>query len=50
MHISLQDIKYETFPKAEQNLHLIKALLDYEGAAEAFMFSPHFYKSGLNGS
>ena len=33
MHLELKNIKSETFNRAEQNLELIKTLLDFEGAA-----------------
>ena len=32
MHLELKNIKSETFNRAEQNLELIKTLLDFEGA------------------
>jgi len=40
MHLQLGNIKSETFPLAETNLELIKSLLEYEGAAEAYVSSP----------
>ena len=50
MHLQLQDIKAETFGHAEQNVTYIQALLEFEGAADAFVFSPLFYRNGLNGA
>ena len=40
MHLQLSNIRHETFAVAEANLELIKSLLDFEGAAEAFAGSP----------
>jgi hypothetical protein len=33
MHLELKNIKSETFLEAEKNLEIIKALLDFDGAA-----------------
>jgi len=49
MHLELKNIRAENFGRAEGNLDLIKALLDYQGAAEQFVSSPDFYSSGMNG-
>lgn len=50
MHLQLINIKSETFSLAETNIELTKSLLDYEGAAEAYVASPQFFRNGLNGS
>lgn len=50
MHLQLTNIRTETFVLADASLELIKSLLDYEGAAEAFVKSPQFLRKGLNGS
>ena len=50
MHLELQNIKSQTFGIAEQNLELLKFLLDFDGAAEAFVTGQHFFGAGLNGS
>jgi len=39
MHLDLPNIKSSTFPLAERNVELIKFLLDFNGAAEAFVNS-----------
>ena len=39
MHLRLDNIKAETFAHAEQNIQFLLSLLDYEGAAEAFVNS-----------
>ena len=50
MHLEHTNIRSETFTKAEQNLGIVKALLDFdEGAAEVFTGSSDFYTSGMNG-
>ena len=43
MHLDLPDIKAKNFGTAEQNLELIKFLLDFDGAAEAFVTGQHFF-------
>lgn len=40
MHLQLPNIRQETFALADTNLELIKSLLEFEGAAEAFVNSP----------
>lgn len=49
MHLSLSNIKQETFYLADTNVELIKHLLEFEGAAEAFVSSPQFLQKNLNG-
>tara|TARA_B110000305_G_scaffold219081_1_gene259762 strand:- start:100 stop:285 length:186 start_codon:yes stop_codon:yes gene_type:complete len=49
MHLQLANIRQETFTLADGNLELIKSLLEFDGAAEAFVSSPHFLKKNLNG-
>ena len=46
MHLRLTNIKIDTFALAESNLDMIKVLLEFDGAAEIFVNSPNFYKSG----
>lgn len=50
MHLQLSNIRWETFVTAESNLEFIKSLLEFEGAAEAFVKSPQFLRKNLNGS
>ena len=50
MHLEHSNIRFETFTKAEQNLGVLKALLDSDdSAAEIFVNSPDFYTTGMNG-
>lgn len=49
MHLELTNIKSETFGRAEQNLDLLKSLLDYEGAAVTFVNSAQFFNNTMNG-
>ena len=51
MHYELNSIKSEKFIVAEQNLELIKCLLELEGSAEIFVDSQNFLPSSalLNG-
>ena len=49
MHMDLSNIKAETFPKAEQNLEMLKTLLDQQGASEIFVNSSFFYSPTMNG-
>lgn len=49
MHLSLCNIKAETFPQAEKNLEIIKTLLDLEGAGEVFVNSSNFFNNTMNG-
>ena len=49
MHLQLPNIRQETFNLADTNLELIKSFLDFDGAAEAFVFSPQFLRNNLNG-
>lgn len=50
MHLSLPNMKHETFPQAEKNLEILKALLEYEGAGEVFVNSSSFYNPTMNGA
>jgi hypothetical protein len=49
MHLQLANIRQETFGLADTNLELIKSLLEFDGAAEAFVSSPQFLGKNLNG-
>lgn len=49
MHLSLPNIKMETFPQAEKNLEILKTLLDLEGACEVFVNSSSFYNPTMDG-
>lgn len=49
MHLSLPNIKAETFPQAEKNLEILKTLLDYDGAGEVFVNSSNFFNPTMNG-
>jgi hypothetical protein len=49
MHLSLKNIKSETFYLAEKNLEMLRAFLEFEGAAESFVDSQHFFNSTMNG-
>jgi hypothetical protein len=50
MHLEHSNIRPDTFSKAEQNLGILKAILDFdEGASEVFTSSADFYTSGMSG-
>lgn len=49
MHLQLPNIRQETFNLADTNLELIKSLLEFDGACEAFVNSPQFLRNNLNG-
>lgn len=49
MHLTIPNIKAETYQQAEKNLEILKSLLDYEGAGEVFINSSNFYNSTMNG-
>jgi len=50
LHLSLTSIKAQLFPQAEMNLEVIRALLEFEGAGEAFVNSGNFYTPNINGN
>ena len=49
MHLSLKNIKSETFYIAEKNLEILRAFLEFEGAAESFVDSQYFFNNTMNG-
>ena len=49
MHLSLKNIKVETFLEAQKNLEIIKSLLEYDGAVNTFVESSNFYNNTMNG-
>ena len=49
MHLSLKNIKAETFVEAQKNLEIIKSLMDFDGAIQTFVDSSNFYNSTMNG-
>ena len=50
MHLELSNVKMDNMAKAERNLEILRALLERDIAAEVFVKSEDFYKSGMNGS
>jgi hypothetical protein len=49
MHLELKSIKQSLFNRAEQNLELLKTILDFDGAPQIFVNSNNFYNNTMTG-